>query len=140
MSKRLLVNMGIVALLALTFGACGGDDGDGGGGGGSPTAPGGDDGPVAATITIDASGAVSPRDVTVPVGSRVTFVNNHTANHEMASDPHPTHTLCTALNTVGFLAPGQSRTSSNLTVARNCSYHDHINDTNTNLQGLVRVQ
>ena len=37
---------------------------------------------------------VSPRDITVAVGSRVTFVNNDSMPHDMASDPHPEHTLC----------------------------------------------
>ena len=110
------------------------------GGGGSPTSPGGNDGTIAATITIDATGNVTPKDVTVPVGSRVTFVNSHTAAHEMTSDPHPEHTLCPSLNTVGFVGPSQSKTSSNLNAATVCTYHDHINDTNAALRGTIRVQ
>jgi hypothetical protein len=58
----------------------------------------------------------------------------------MASDPHPEHTLCPALNAVGFLSPGDSRTSSNLDTARVCTYHDHLNDTNAGLRGTIRVQ
>ena len=112
----------------------------GGGGGGSPTGPGGNDGTIAATITIDATGNATPKDVTVPVGSRVTFVNNHSAPHEMTSDPHPEHTLCPSLNSVAFLSPGQSKTSSNLNTAMTCSYHDHINDANAALRGTIRVQ
>jgi hypothetical protein len=41
----------------------------------------------------------------VPVGSRVTFTNNHSAAHEMSSDPHPAHTLCTSLNVGLIRAP-----------------------------------
>jgi plastocyanin len=78
--------------------------------------------------------------VTVPAGSRVTFVNNHTASHEMTSDPHPDHTICPPLNQVGNLSPGQSRTSGNLNTVRVCTYHDHLNDGNENLQGTIRVQ
>lgn len=110
------------------------------GGGGSPTSPGGNDGTIAATIIIDATGNVTPKDVTVAPGSRVTFTNNHTAGHEMTSDPHPEHTLCPSLNSVGFLSPGQSRTSSNLNTPMVCTYHDHINDTNAALRGTIRVQ
>jgi plastocyanin len=133
MGIRILVHTGIAAVLALAFAACGG-------GGSSPTSPSGNDGPIAATIVIDATGNVSPKDVTVPVGSRVTFTNNHNTGHQMASDPHPEHTLCPALNAVGFLSPGDSRTSSNLDTARVCTYHDHLNDTNAGLRGTIRVQ
>jgi plastocyanin len=123
-----------VVALSLTI-ACSGDDG-----GGTPTSPTENPGAVAATITIGADGVVSPRDVTVAAGSRVTFVNNHSAPHEMTSDPHPEHTLCPALNQVGHLTNGQSRTSGNLNTPRVCTYHDHINDTNANLKGTIRVQ
>jgi len=133
MGIRILVHTGIAAVLAITFAACGG-------GGSSPTSPAGDDGPIAATIVIDSTGTVSPKDVTVPVGSRVTFTNNHNTNHQMASDPHPEHTLCPSLNTVGLVAPGQSRSSSNLNTAMVCTYHDHINDTDAKLRGTIRVQ
>lgn len=134
MRRRILVNAAVAAALAFAFAACGG------GSGGSPTSPSANDGPLAATIVIDATGTVTPKDVTVPVGSRVTFVNNHTAVHQMASDPHPTHTLCPSLDAVGLLSPGQSGTSRNLDTARVCTYHDHINETNTALMGTIRVQ
>jgi plastocyanin len=133
MGIRIFVNTGIAAVLALAFAACGG-------GGSSPTSPSGNDGPIAATIVIDATGNVTPKDVTVAAGSRVTFTNNHNTTHEMASDPHPTHTLCPPLNAVGSLAPGQSRTSNNLNTAMVCTYHDHLQDTNAALRGTIRVQ
>jgi plastocyanin len=66
---------------------------------------------------------VSPQNVTVTVGSRVTFVNNDTRPHDMNSDPHPEHTDCRELN-VGFLTAGQTGTSQNLT-PRTCGFHDH---------------
>lgn len=133
MPTRILVNSGITLALALAFAACGGGD--------SPTSPGGGNtGTIAATITIDATGNVTPKDVTVPAGSRVTFTNNHNTSHQMASDPHPEHTLCPSLNSVDFVAPGQSRTSSNLNTPMVCTYHDHINDTNQALKGTIRVQ
>ena len=135
MSIRIFVNTGIAAVLAFAFAACGG------GGGSSPTSPsGGNDGPIAATIVIDATGNVTPKDVTVAVGSRVTFTNNHNTTHQIASDPHPAHTLCPPLNTVGVVGPGQSGTSSNLNTAMVCTYHDHLNDTNAALRGTIRVQ
>jgi plastocyanin len=137
MTMRRFYHTGIALALAVGFPACGSS-------GGStpttptPTTPG--TGTVAATITIGANGVVSPRDVTVAVGSRVTFVNSHNATHEMTSDPHPDHGLCPPLNQVGNLAPGQSRTSGNLNTPGVCTYHDHLNDGNGNLHGTIRIQ
>jgi plastocyanin len=126
---------GLALTLTIACAACGGSDG-----GGTPTSPTENPGAVGATITIGTNGVVSPREVTVTPGSRVTFVNNHTAAHDMTSDPHPEHTLCPALNQVGFLSPGGSRTSGNLNTPGVCTYHDHNNDTNANLRGTIRIQ
>jgi plastocyanin len=95
--------------------------------------------PGGTTFTITASG-VSPRTLTVPAGSRVTFVNNDTRVHDMASNPHPEHTDCPPLNQVGFLQPGQTGTSGNLTTVRTCGFHDHNRDTDTSLQGTIVIQ
>jgi plastocyanin len=136
MTVRGFCNTGIALALAIGFAACGSS-------GSTPTAPSTNTpgtGTVAGTITIGSNGVVSPRDITVAVGSRVTFVNSHSGAHEMTSDPHPEHTLCPALNQVGHLTSGQSRTSGNLNTPGVCTYHDHLNDGNTNLQGTIRVQ
>ena len=138
MTRPHCIRLGWVAAVTLTITACGGGGGDAGGG--TPTAPSGNTGNVAATITIDANGVVSPKDVTVPAGSRVTFVNNHNRDHEMFSDPHPEHGSCPPLDQIGLLRPGQSDTSGNLNTPGFCGYHDHLNDTNTNLRGAIRVQ
>ena len=122
------------AAIALTIAACGGGDSSPT----TPTNPGGG-GASAATITIGSDGRVSPATVTVPVGSRVTFTNNHNQPHDMSSDPHPEHTQCPEI-TVGNLQQGQSRQTQNLTVARTCGFHDHNQSTNTALQGTIRIQ
>lgn len=119
---------------AMTIAACGG-----GGGSSTPTSPTTPSSP-ATTITIGADGRVSPSTLTVPVGSRVTFVNNHNRGHEMASDPHPQHTDCTELNAVSNLQPGQSRQTDNLTTARICGFHDHGEPDNAGLRGTIRIQ
>jgi plastocyanin len=131
-----LRHFGLAALVGAALAAgCGGSDsptspsGGGGGGGGGST--------NTTTITITSSG-VSPRDITVSAGSRVTFVNNDTQPHDMSSDPHPEHTDCPAL--VAFATPGQSATTQNLNTVRTCRFHDHNQPSNTNLQGSVRVQ
>ena len=95
--------------------------------------------PDARTILI-VNNAVCPQALTVPRGSQVTFINNDNRVHEMNSDPHPEHTNCPELNQVGHLEPGQSRQSGNLTVARSCGFHDHLNDQNRALQGTITIQ
>ncbi len=95
--------------------------------------------PSTATITITSAGA-SPQTVTIAAGGRVTFVNNDTRSHDMSSDPHPTHTDCSAVNQVGFLTPGQSRETGNLTTVRTCGFHDHDQPSNSRLQGQIIIQ
>ena len=138
MTRQLFTRATAIALLAIVTFACGGDDSPGtnpsGGGGG-----GGGTGNATATITITASG-VSPKEVTVAPGSRVAFVNNDTRPHEMNSNPHPTHGECPAIDDVSFIQAGQTKLTGNLNVARVCGYHDHNQDTNTSLQGTIRIQ
>lgn len=93
----------------------------------------------ATTITI-ANNTVSPKNITVPRGSQVTFVNNDTQAHDMESDPHPIHTDCPEINQVGFLNPGQSRRTGILNVVRACGYHDHNRDMVESLQGTITIQ
>lgn len=120
-----------------------------GGGSDSPTtpsptptptpSPGGGGSATIVTVTI-ANNAVSPSSVTVAPGSRVTFVNNDSRVHDMASNPHPEHTECPEINQVGFLQPGQSRTSGNLNTVRICGFHDHNDPLRASLQGTIRIQ
>jgi plastocyanin len=133
---RQIYFMAVALVVAGVAAGCGGDDDNG-----SPTSPstgGGGGSTNTTTITLTSSGA-SPRDITVALGSRVTFVNNNTQPHDMNSNPHPEHTDCPALN-IGFIAPGASGISQNLTTARVCGFHDHNQPTNANLQGTIRIQ
>lgn len=119
-----------VAATAITLSGCGSD---------SPSSPsGGNDGTIAATLTISAGG-ISPKSATIPVGSRVTIVNNDSRLHDMNSDPHPEHTNCPSLN-IGVLTAGQSRTSQNLTTARSCGIHDHSDPDNSAWKATIVVQ
>lgn len=133
------LSLGIALVLVLTAVSCGG------GGSSTPSAPSPTPTPTptptpsAATITITSSG-VSPRSVTIAPGGRVTFVNNDNRPHDMASNPHPAHTDCPAINDVGFLTAGQMRTTGNLNTVRTCGYHDHNRDTDTSLQGTITIQ
>lgn len=137
---RLATTVGLVALLA-----CGGGGG-GGGGTGAPAAPSSPAGPASPspggndpTITITSAG-VDPKEVQIAVGGRVTFVNRDNTFHEMSSNPHPLHTDCPEINSVGVLGPGASRQTAAFTRARTCGYHDHGQDTNTALQGSIVVR
>jgi hypothetical protein len=67
-------------------------------------------------------------------------VNNDIRVHDMQSDPHPEHTDCPEIAQVGFLNPGQSRTTGNLNIAKTCGYHDHNLDTVASLKGKIIIQ
>jgi plastocyanin len=130
---------GLAAVAVLSMAACSSDDsGNSGGNPGGPSPGGG--GSTGTTITISNSG-VSPKSLTVPRGTQVTFVNSSSVPHEMASDPHPTHGSCPEIESgVGFISPGQSKQTGNLNTARTCGYHDHNRDFDTTLQGTITVQ
>jgi len=123
------------AAVCLAAGCGGSSTGPSSGGGGST---GGGGTTNTTTITLTSSGA-SPRDITVSVGSRVTFINNDSQPHDMDSNPHPDHTDCPPLN-VGFIAAGAQGVTQNLNTARTCGYHDHNQPSNTNFQGVIRIQ
>jgi plastocyanin len=105
-------------------------------GGGSPSVP-----PIpTTTITINGNGRVTPADIQIARGSRVTFVNQHGSPHDMTSDPHPTHVNCPEINQVGNLFSGQSRQTGAFNTARRCGFHDHGEPTNDGLQGSITIQ
>jgi plastocyanin len=145
---RKFVCAGVMAtLVVVAASGCGGgsptepSNGGGTGGGGTGGGGGGGGGSVnTTTITINSSGVVTPNDITVAVGSRVTFINNDSRTHEMASDPHPDHSDCPAIEQVGFITPGQNKQTGNLTVVRTCGFHDHNDSDNANLKGRIRIQ
>jgi hypothetical protein len=120
-----------VAGLCLGLAACGG--------GGSTPAP----SPTPTNpyvVTISSSGVASPKQLVVPPGARVLFVNNDGRRHDMSSDPHPEHNDCPPFDQVGLLMPGQSRETGNLVTVRTCGFHDHENPDNNNLNGQIIVR
>jgi hypothetical protein len=102
--------------------------------GSRPSAP-----TAAATITIGPTG-VSPKDVHIRAWNFVTFVNNDTRTHTIASDPVDLHTQCPPVNRVGVLQPGESRDTSTLNLAGTCGFHDHGNPSDPAFQGRVIVE
>jgi plastocyanin len=108
------------------------------GGGGNPSTPSPATNPNQVVIT--AAGAVSPAEIVVSAGSRVLFINHDSRRHDMASDPHPEHNLCTEINAVGLLQPGENRETGNLVLVRTCTYHDHDNPFNASLKGRIVIR
>ncbi|HUQ89456.1 MAG TPA: hypothetical protein VM096_17975 [Vicinamibacterales bacterium] len=143
MSATLSSRLATALLIVATAVACGG-------GSSTPTTPTTPTSPsnpttpttpsATATITIGTDGRVTPSSVTITAGGRVTFVNNHTRPHDMNSDPHPEHTDCPEMAAVGFLSPGQSRTSSNFNNRRTCGFHDHNEPDSAGLKGSIVIQ
>jgi plastocyanin len=83
----------------------------------------------------------SPKNIIVTRGSQVTFINNDTASHNMTSDPHPDHTDCPEINSVGFLSAGQRRQTGNMVTNRTvCGFHDHDAPNVAGLQGSITIQ
>jgi plastocyanin len=103
--------------------------------GSSPSSPSAGD----VTITISSSG-VSPAEVRVPVGGRVTFLNNDSRPHAMSSDPIQVHTDCPPINDVGFVNPGQARQTGAMNVKRTCGFHDHTNETDPTYKGRIIIE
>lgn len=103
--------------------------------GGSPSSPSG----AAATITITANG-VTPTEVRIAAGGRVQFVNSDSRPHAVSSDPLQVHTDCPAINDVGTLSPGQSRSTGVLSAVRTCGFHDHTNEFDDRWKGRIVVQ
>ena len=90
-------------------------------------------------VTITTAGA-SPKELTVPPGTRVLFVNNDTRRRNMTSDPHPEHDECPELNAVGFLNTGQSKETGNLNTIRTCGLHDHDDPDNNAVKGRIVIR
>ena len=119
-----------IGAVTLLFAACGGS-------GSSPSAPTPDN---PNQMVISSSGALTPSEITVPAGSRVLFINNHSRPHQMASDPHPEHDQCPEINQVGLLSPGQRRETGNLVTVRTCGVHDHDDPDNASLKGRIIIR
>ena len=107
-------------------------------GGGSPSTPSSSDNPN--QMVISPAGVLTPPEITVPAGSRVLFINNHSRSHNVTSDPHPEHTDCPEINQVGLLAQGQRRETGNLVTVRTCGIHDHDDPDNASLKGRIIIR
>ena len=130
----------LAGLATAGLGSCGGGSSSPTGGTTVISASTGSPGPSGATITITANG-VSTQQVSITIGQSVTFVNNDTRPHEMASDPHPTHGTCPGIEQgIGTLAVGQTKLTQGFANAGTCGYHDHLNSGTASLQGTIVIR
>lgn len=130
-SKRILLLAGGAVLMTLTLTGCGAYA--------SPTDPGSPPGQEGAIVTITSSG-VEPKTVTIDVGQSVTFVNDDSIAHNMASDPFPRYSDCPAVNRVGSLEAGRRMQTGAFTVARSCGYHDLLRNADVRWHGTINVR
>jgi plastocyanin len=91
------------------------------------------------TITITASG-MSPLEITIAAGQRVTFVNNDVRSHDVVGGIDPAHPDCPEILQVGFLTPGQRGETGVFTTARTCEYHDHTALSVPAFQGRIIIR
>ena len=68
---------------------------------------------------------MTPLEITIAVGQRVTFVNNDVRAHDVVGGIDPAHPECPEILQAGFLTPGRSGETGVFTTARTCEYHDH---------------
>jgi plastocyanin len=90
----------------------------------TPPAPAPAPAPSPPTVTVTAAG-FSPIELTITVGSRVTFVNQDSRPHDIAGGADPSRPDCPEIDRAGFLVPGQSRDTGVFETPRTCQYHDH---------------
>ena len=68
-------------------------------------------------------------------------VNNDTTAHNMTSNPHPEHTDCPEINSVGLINAGQTKRTDNMVTNRSvCGFHDHDRPDTAGLQGSITIQ
>ena len=91
------------------------------------------------TITINASG-MSPLEITIAVGQRVTFFNNDSRPHDVVGGVDPNNPDCPEIIQAGFLAPGQRGDTAVFTTARTCEYHDHTMLSVPAFQGRIIIR
>ena len=106
MTTRHALALTCAAAAAYAIVACGSNS-NSAGSNPSPTTPPAD--AVSATTITISNSVVTPKNIKVARGSQVTFINNDNQSHMMNSDPHPDHTDCPEINSVGVLSAGQQR-------------------------------
>lgn len=91
------------------------------------------------TVTITPTG-MTPLEIAINVGQRVTFINNDSRAHDLVGGVDPNNPDCPEITQAGFLTPGQSRDTGVFTAARRCEYHDHTMLSVPAFQGRIIIR
>lgn len=83
---------------------------------------------------------MTPLELTITVGQRVTFVNNDIRAHDVVGGVDPSHPDCPEIVQAGFLSPGQRGDTGVFTTARTCEYHDHTMLSVPAFQGRIIIR
>jgi len=83
---------------------------------------------------------MSPLDITINVGQRVTFFNNDNRAHDVVGAIDPNNPDCPEIVEAGFLAPGQRGDTGAFTQPRTCEYHDHTMLSVPAFQGRIIIR
>ena len=118
-----IVGLGVVLVAIIVIVATGGKNGN-------VTAAG-----SAADVAINSSG-LSASTLKVPVGTTVTWTNDDTSGHWIASDPYPLDNIHSDFNSLGSLHTGDSY-SYTFTSPGTYNYHDQLNP--YKIMGTVQV-
>lgn len=87
-----------------------------------------------AVVSVTSSG-FNPPSITVRSGTTVTFRNDGTGSHWVASDPHPSHTGLPGFD-LGGMQPGQFKTFT-FEKTGTFGYHDHLD---AKIRGTIVVR
>mgnify|MGYP001609761106 FL=1 len=90
------------------------------------------------TVTYGVDGNMSPSELTIHVGDRVTFVNLDNKEHWPVSGPHPAHNICIGFGSLRGLKKNETYTNT-FTVAKTCPFHDHLNAGDSGFKGQIIV-
>lgn len=85
-------------------------------------------------VTVTSSG-FSPKNITIKVGEKVSWMNEDSESHQVNSAVHPTHQVYPPLN-LGNIQTG-GKVSLSFPDAGTYKYHDHLNPS---LTGSVTVE
>lgn len=83
---------------------------------------------------------MSPLELTINVGQRVSFHNNDSRTHDVVGGKDPATPDCPEITQAGFLAPGQVATTGAFTQAKICEYHDHAMLSVPAFQGRIIIR
>lgn len=94
--------------------------------------------PAQASVAITKSG-FSPSTITISVGTQLTWTNQDTKPHQVASNPHPLHSSIEGFDSGKTLLPGDSLAFS-FEQPGSYSLHDHLNPLDSKYSLTVTVE